>query len=150
MLNKMMNHLSAKVGAKKKEALSEWNEKVAYCLRHMDLDEYGRDMLHNLMVFCGAIEAKRIEIDNRIVVNTEYALCVQLKEIMGVKRSRLQDIVDVDVRDTLLPRGQWLWRGYRSYVRRTHHGLELRLIAETHGDQQDLGTKMLRMLDALE
>ena len=149
MLKKMMDHLTAQVSEKKQGKLQEWMDDLGHCLRHMDEAEYGRDFLHNLMAFCGAAEGKRMPIDNRVVENTEYCLCSRLGEIMGMRRHRLQDIVRVDGRETLLPEGRWLWRGYRSYVCRCKHGVEMRLIAEKNGDEQGLDTMLSKMMEAV-
>ena len=130
------------VQAKKSDDLEKWIDDLDISLSRMDESEFAGSFLHNLQVFCGLTKEDRKSISDRVVVNTEYYLCQRLKELMGARRCRLQDIRQVPVEDTLTSKGKWLWRSYRGYVKENLHSYQVQFVADKHPENKSFLDKL--------
>lgn len=149
MYTMIADELDLRVNEKKMEQVSAWLDKLYYCLNHCDENEYGEPLLQNIMVFLDLSKTARKEIDDRVVTNTEYVLCAELQQILGGRKQKLQDIIKVASKDTVLPGGKWMWRGYRAYVKRNRHSLTVQFVAEKNGDKLDIDSVMGDIMEAI-
>ena len=137
-----MEAVAAKVrelaGEKRQQLAEEWLEKVDYCLGHMDETEFGVDFVRNLEWLLDMGDAKHVLMRDRVVTNTLQLLATELTAVLGRKRSKLHVLADMNVRESLLPAGRWVWRGYHSTMRKTEHGFRVEFSAEKNDCAQEM------------
>jgi len=133
--NEMMAALMEKVkGEQKVNGLLEWGKDVLYCLDHMDEKEYGQDVLNNLEKFVLHKGGKKVEITDRVVLNTQLALLKEVNDLAGLKLGELLDTLPVPKDDTLMPEGKWLYRTYRFFIKKNLHSYSVQFTAEKNTD----------------
>lgn len=150
MMDMLTLFLSEHVPAKKQEKLGEWMDNLCYVLQHIDEHEFGTRLMYNLLVYCDAVDGSHWEIGNHVVENTELALCVQLDDLLGRRRSRLLDVLQINLRETLLPVGKWLWRSRHSYAYDKKDGsIAIWIVAKKKQLDMDVDETMDRVRDAI-
>ncbi len=133
--NKMMAALEKEISGKQKlNALKAWGTDVLYCLEHMDEKEYGQDVLDNLEKFVLHKDEKKVEIRDRVVLNTQLALLKEVNDLAGLKLGGLLDTLPVPKDDTLMPEGKWLYRTYRFFIKKNLHSYSVQFTVEMNTD----------------
>jgi len=111
--------LLSRVPARKMEEAKELLADINYCLRHMEESAFGRDFLSNLLIAVGAQDGEYAKLSDYIVRNTQREVVNRMRALMTGKK--VKDLECTDVRDTMLPGSNWIYRGYCRFMRRCRH-----------------------------
>ena len=132
--------------AKKYEVVDVLLHDIQYCVRHMDVFEYGADFVSNLLKVCQMKKAGYKALENQVVKNTQRVLARRILEVMTGR-----EVVDcdcTDVKETVLPDARYLYQGKSTWLRKCKHDYTVHFKAGKNGNvpEYEEVTKMMSLL----
>lgn len=136
---------------RKEELVARLIKDIRYSLKHIDETEYGIDLIHNLAVATGVLDGEYNKIEDGIVRNTQRVLLHRIASLQSSRR--LRDADCTDIKDTVLPGSNWVYRGWCAFVRRCKHDFTIHFKCGKRGNvphYEEVAEQMKELIEESE